>query len=146
MILILSGRSSLYITNSRTFKILKNPSFIKSNLLLGLIIYINIIFIFGILCIVYTLSLFLKVSPQTLFLIIHFFITLLKNIKFYRSFFYNSWILSTIITICGTNSSHFLVFNKTLALNPLFIKNRVLLVVLYSKVLYVIILIGNNLI
>ena len=63
IILVLSRRSSLYITNPRTFKILKDPSLVKSNLLLSRVIQINIIFILGIFYKRYTLSLFLKVSP-----------------------------------------------------------------------------------
>ena len=71
------------MTNPKTFKTLKNPNFAKSNLLLGLIIYINIIFMFSVFYKRYALSLFLKVSPQTLLLLVNFFITLLKIIKFY---------------------------------------------------------------
>ena len=93
----------------------------------------------------YTLFFFLKVSFLTLFLSANFFIILLKKTKLWRSSSYNSWISSTIIIIYGTNSSHFLVFIETSTLNPLFMKNRVLFVVLYSEVFYVIILIGNNL-
>ena len=81
MIFMLSGRSSLYVTGPKTFKILKGSNLAKFNLLLGYVVWINIIFILGILCRRYTLSLFLKVSPQTLLLLAHFFITLLKNIK-----------------------------------------------------------------
>ena len=64
---ILSVKSNLYIIGYRAFTILKDFSFAKSNLLLDLVIQINIIFIFGILYKKYTLSLFLRVSPQTLF-------------------------------------------------------------------------------
>ena len=87
---MLSGRSSLYVTNFRTFIILKDPNLAKFNLLLSLVIYINIIFILGILYKKYTLFFFLRVGPQTLFLLANFFIFLLKKIKFCRSLFYNS--------------------------------------------------------
>ena len=46
---MLSGRSSLYVTGPRTFKILKGPNLAKSNLLLSYIVWINIIFILGVL-------------------------------------------------------------------------------------------------
>ena len=49
IIYILLGRFSLYITGSRTFTILKDSSFIKSNLLLSLMFRIKIIFVFGVL-------------------------------------------------------------------------------------------------
>ena len=62
VIFMLSERFSLYVTNPRTFKILKNLSFIKFNLLLGLMAWINIISVFGVLCRRYTLFLFLRVS------------------------------------------------------------------------------------
>ena len=68
---------------------------------------------------------------------------LLKNIKFFQSFSYNSWISSTIITIYSTSFSHFLIFIEMSALNPLFIKNGVLLVVLCSDILYTSIPMGN---
>ena len=48
MIFMLSGRSSLYMTGSRTLKILKSPNLAKSNLLLGCVIWINIIFVLGV--------------------------------------------------------------------------------------------------
>ena len=70
---------------------------------------------------------------------------LLKKVKFCYSLFYNSWISFTVITICGTNSSHFFIFIETSALNPLFMKNGVLLVILYSDVLYASILMSSNL-
>ena len=146
VIFILSRRSSLYITNPRTFIILKDFNLVKSSLSLSLIILINIIFILGILYRKYTLFFFLRVSPQTLFLLVNFLITLLKNTRFYHSFFYNSWIFSTIIIKYNTNSSHSLISNKILALNPLFMKNGVLLVILYLEVLYTIISMGNSLI
>ena len=60
VILILSGRSSLYVTSSRTFKILKGFSLAKSNLLLNLIVWINIVFVLGILYRRYTLFFFFK--------------------------------------------------------------------------------------
>ena len=145
VIFMLSEKFSLYITSSRTFKILKGLSLVKSNLLLSLIIQINIIFIFSVLYRRYTLSLFLKVSPLTLFLLANFFIILLKNTKLWRSFFYNLWISFTVIIIYDINSSHFLIFIKTLALNSLFMKNGVLLVILYFEVLYASILMGNSL-
>ena len=47
---MLSGRSSLYVTSPRTFTILK----------LSFIIYINIIFMFGVLLRRYTLNFFFK--------------------------------------------------------------------------------------
>ena len=90
MIFMLSGRFSLYVTGSRTFKILKGPNLKKSNLLLGRVVWINIIFVLGILYRRYTLFFFLRVSPQTFLLLVNFFIILLKNTKFYRSLFYNS--------------------------------------------------------
>ena len=119
---MLSERSSLYITGSRIFKILKDPSLAKSNLLLNYMVEINIIFVLDILYKKYTLFFFLKVSSQTLLLLVNFF-----------------------ITICGTSSSHFLVFIETSALNPLFIKNGVLLVILCSDVLYASISISSSL-
>ena len=82
---------------------------------------------------------------KTLLLLVNFFIVLLKNIKSCQSLSYNIWISFTIIIICGTNSLYFLVSSKMSALNPLFIKNGVLLVMLYSNVLYASILIDNNL-
>ena len=145
IIFMLSRRSSSYITDFKTFKILKGPSLTKSNSLLSFMIWINIIFILGVLRRKYTLSFFLKVSPQTLLLSANFFIFLLKKIKSCRSLFYNLWIFSTIITIYSTNSSHFLISVETLALNPLYIKNGVLLVMLCSDILYASILMGNNL-
>ena len=92
-----SERSSLYMTGSRTLKILKDPSLVKSDLLLGLVIRINIIFILGILCRRYTLFLFLRVGPQTLFIFMNFFITLLTNTKFYYSFFITCGFLPLIL-------------------------------------------------
>ena len=38
IIYMLSRRSSLYVTKSRTFTVLKNPNLVKSNLSLGLVI------------------------------------------------------------------------------------------------------------
>ena len=87
---MLSGRSSLYVTSPRTFKILKDPNFAKSNLLLGLVIQINIIFVFGVLYRKYTLFFFLKVNPLTLLLSVNFFIILSKYIRSYSSSSYNS--------------------------------------------------------
>ena len=60
---MLSKRSSLYVTNFRIFVILKDFSLAKSNLLLGRVILINIIFILGILYKRYTLSPSLRVNP-----------------------------------------------------------------------------------
>ena len=145
MIFMLFGRSSLYVTEPKTFIILKDSSLAKSNLLLSRVVLINIIFILGVLYRRYTLFFFLRVNPLTLFLLINFFIFLLKKVKFYWSLFYNTWISSTIITIYSINSSHFLIFIETSALNSLFMKNGVLLVVLYSDVLYASIPMGNNL-
>ena len=87
---MLSRRSSLYIIRPRIFAILKGPSFAKSNLLLGFVVWINITFMFGILYRKYTLSLFLRVGPLTLFLLANFFIILLKKIKSCRSSFCSS--------------------------------------------------------
>ena len=145
MILILSRRFSLYITDPRTLKILKDFNLIKFNLSLGLVVQINVIFIFSVFCRRYTLFFFLRVGPQTLFLSVKFFIVLLKNTKFCYSFFYNLQISSTIIIIYSTNFSYFFIFSKMSALNSLFIKNRVLLVMLCSEVLYARILIDNSL-
>ena len=64
---MLSEKSSLYITGSRTLKTLKNSNLAKSNLLLNHVVQINIIFVLGVLCRKYTLFFFLKVSPLTLF-------------------------------------------------------------------------------
>ena len=69
MILILSGRSNLYITNSRTLYILKDFNLAKSNLSLSFMVWINIIFMFSILYRRYTLFFFLRVNPLTLVLI-----------------------------------------------------------------------------
>ena len=142
---MLSGRSNLYVTNSRIFETLKGPNLAKSNLLFGHVIWINIVFMFGVLCRRYTLFFFLRVSSLTLLLLVNFFIILLKNIKFCLSFFYNLWISFTITIIYSINSSHFLVSNKMSALNPLFMKNGVLLVVLCFNILYASILMGSNL-
>ena len=38
VILMLSGKSSLYVTSSKTFIILKGLSLVKSNLLLGFVV------------------------------------------------------------------------------------------------------------
>ena len=62
MILILSGKFSLYIIGLKTFKILKGFSLIKSNLLLGLIVLINITFVFSVLYRKYTLFSSLRVG------------------------------------------------------------------------------------
>ena len=86
---MLSGKFSLYVTGSRAFKTLKDFDLIKFDLSLGLVIQINIIFVLDIFCRRYTLFLFLKVSPQTLFLLANFFIFLLKNIRSYRGLFCN---------------------------------------------------------
>ena len=88
VIFMLSGRSSLYVTNPKTFKILKGSNLAKSNLLLGHVIEINIIFVFGVLCRIYTLFFFLRVGPRTLFLSANSFIFLLKKVKSCRSSFY----------------------------------------------------------
>ena len=142
---MLSEKSNLYVTSPKTFIILKGFSLAKFNLLLSYVIQINIVFVLSVYYKRYTLSPFLRVGPLTLFLSANFFILLLKKIKFYRSLSYNSQISSTIIIVCGTNSSHFLISIKMLALNPLFIKNGVLLVVLCSNILYASILMGNSL-
>ena len=89
MILILSGKFSLYMTGPRTFKILKGPNLAKFSLLLGLVIWINIIFVFSVLYRRYTLFLFLRVGSRTLFLLVNSFIFLLKKIKSRRSLSYN---------------------------------------------------------
>ena len=109
MIFILSGKFSLYMTGSKTFIILKGSNLAKSNLLLGRVVRINIIFVLGVLCRRYTLSFFLRVGSLTFFLLANFFIFLLRKIKFCYSSFCNSWIPSTIITIYDTNSLYFLV-------------------------------------
>ena len=145
VILILSGRSSLYVISPKTFKILKSFSLVKSNLLLSLVVLINIIFVFSIFYKKYALFSSLRVSPQIFFLLVNFFIILLKNIKSYCSSVYNSQISSIIITIYYTNSSHSFISSETSALNPLFIKNGVLLVMLYLEVLYAIIPMGSSL-
>ena len=62
VILMLSGKSSLYVIGPRTFKILKNLNLVKSNLLLSLVVRINIVFMLNILYRRYTLSLSLRVS------------------------------------------------------------------------------------
>ena len=142
---MLFGRSSLYMTGPRTFKILKDFNLVKFNLLLSLMVQMNVVFVFGVLYRRYTLFFFLRVGFLTFFLLVNFFIILLKNTKFYRSSFYNSQIFSTDVTVCGISSSHFLISNEMSALNSLFIKNGVLLVMLCSEVLYAIILIGNSL-
>ena len=59
---MLSGRFSLYVTGPRTFKTLKDPNLVKSNLLLSLIIWINIIFMLGVFYRKYTLFFFLRVG------------------------------------------------------------------------------------
>ena len=142
---MLFGKFSLYIIGPRIFAILKNFNLVKFYLLLGLVVQINIIFVFSIFYKRYTLFFFLKVGPQTLFLLANFFIVLLKNTKFYCSSFYNLQISFIIITIYSTNSSHSFVSNEILALNSLFMKNGVLLVILCSEILYAIIPMGNNL-
>ena len=60
---MLSEKSNLYITGSRTLKILKGSNLAKFNLLLSYIIWINIIFILGIYYRKYTLFSSLRVSP-----------------------------------------------------------------------------------
>ena len=90
MIFMLSRRSNLYITNPKTLRILKDSNLVKSNLLLGLIIQINIIFVLGILYRKYTLSPFFRVSSQTLILLANFIIVLLKNTKSRQNLSYNS--------------------------------------------------------
>ena len=62
---MLFGRFSLYIISFRTFKILKDFNLVKFNLSLSLVVYINIVFVFGILRKRYTLFFFLRVSPLT---------------------------------------------------------------------------------
>ena len=62
MIFMLFGRFSLYVTGPRTLKILKGFNLAKSNLLLSYIVWINIIFVFGVLHKRYTLFFFLRVS------------------------------------------------------------------------------------
>ena len=56
VIFMLSGRSSLYITGPRTLYILKNSNLVKFNLLLGFVVWINVIFVFSILCRRYTVT------------------------------------------------------------------------------------------
>ena len=63
VIFMLFKKSSLYMTGSRTLKILKGSNLAKSNLLLDRVVQINIIFMLGICCRKYTLSLSLRVSP-----------------------------------------------------------------------------------
>ena len=55
---MLSGRSSSYVTNSKIFIILKDSNLAKSNLLLGLVVWINVVFVFGILYKRYTFFFF----------------------------------------------------------------------------------------
>ena len=62
IIFMLSGRSSSYVTSSKTFKTLNSFSLAKFNLLLGYVILINIIFVLGVLRRRYILSFFLRVS------------------------------------------------------------------------------------
>ena len=131
---VLSGRSSLYMISFRIFAILKGFNFVKFNLLLSLVVQINIIFMFNIFYRRCILFFFLRVGPQTLFLLVNFFITLLKNIRLSRSLFYNLWILSIYIIACGTNSLHFCILSKTSTLNLLFSKNRLIFVVLCLEV------------
>ena len=83
VIFMLSGKFSLYITDPRTFIILKGSNLAKFNLSLSYMVQINIVFILGILRRRYTLFFFLRVSPLTLFLLANFFIFLLKKVKFY---------------------------------------------------------------
>ena len=83
IIFMLSERSSLYMTGSRTFKILKGPNLAKSNLLLGCVVWMNVIFMLGVYYRRYTLFLFLRVGPRTFFLLVNFFIFLLKKVKFF---------------------------------------------------------------
>ena len=63
IICILSKRSSSYVISPRTVIILKNNNFAKFNLLLGLVVQKNIIFVFNIFFKRYTLFSFLRVSP-----------------------------------------------------------------------------------
>ena len=81
VIRMLSGSFSLYITGPKILTILKNFSFVKFNLLLGLTILISIILILSVLYRKYTLFLFLRVSSQNLFLLANFFIALSKEIR-----------------------------------------------------------------
>ena len=133
---MLSGRSRLYMTGPKTFIVLKNLSFAKSNLLLSFIIQINVIFMFDIFYKKCTLFFFLKVSPRTLLLPVNFFINLLKNIKLSYNLFYKIWISFIYSVMCGTNSSHFYILSKISTLNPLLANNGVLVIVLCSEVLY----------
>ena len=89
VIFILSGRFSLYVTGSRTFKILKNSNLAKFSLLLDFVVWINVVFMFGVFYRRYILSLFLRVSSLTLLLLVNFLIILLKNTKFCLSSSYN---------------------------------------------------------
>ena len=145
IIVMLSGRSNLYVINPRIFEILKGSNLVKFNLLLSCVVRINIIFVLSICYRRYTLFFFLRVGPLTFFLSANFFIFLFKKIRFCRSSSCNSWISFTVITICGTSSLHFLIFIEMSASNFLFMKNGVLLVVLYSDVLYASISMGNSL-
>ena len=86
---MMSGKSSLYVISPRTFIILKNSNLVKSSLLLSLIIWINIIFVFSVHHKKYILFFSLRVSPQTLFLLVNFFIFLLKKVLFCQSSSYN---------------------------------------------------------
>ena len=63
IIFMLSERFNLYVTSSKIFKILKDPNLVKFNLLLGLVVWINIIFVLGVLFKRYTLFFFLRVGP-----------------------------------------------------------------------------------
>ena len=55
---MLSERFSSYMIGPKTFEILKDSNLAKSNLLLGRVIWINIIFVLGILYKRYTLFFF----------------------------------------------------------------------------------------
>ena len=83
IIFMLSGKSSLYITGPRAFKTLKGPYLAKSNLLLGRVVQINIIFVLGIFYKRYPLFFSLSVGPLAFFLLASSFIFLLKKIRFY---------------------------------------------------------------
>ena len=62
VIFMLSGRFSLYVTGSKTFIILNSFSLVKSNLLLGHVVLMNVIFVLGVLYRRYTLFFFLRVG------------------------------------------------------------------------------------
>ena len=101
-ILIYSESFNLYISGPNTFAIQNSSNFIKSNLSLGLVIWIKVILILDIYYKRYNLSLFFRISILILKVFIYFFILLLKNSMSFLKLFYNLWIFLILISVLAT--------------------------------------------